>query len=152
MAGKKFTLPQFRTALKRMDSDVRGRVLAKAALAGGYVIEAYAKINVTKTFTARTGNLLNSISTTLEKTTATSAKVSVGPTVIYGRIHELGGTIKPVHAKMLHWVDESGKHHQANSVTIPARPYLRPAIDENEKKILAAVGANLQIEIEGHFR
>lgn len=147
--SKTYTISQFSDALSKLESNVRGSVIAKAAMAGGFVIEANAKINVTKTFTARTGNLLNSISTTLESSGNDSAKVSVGPTVIYGRIHELGGVIKPITAKMLHWVDEAGNHHQANAVTIPARPYLRPAVDENEGKIWDAVAANLRIEIEG---
>jgi len=151
MSGKRYSVAQFSDALKKLESHVRKQVIAKAAMAGGLTIEAYAKINVTKTFTARTGNLLNSISTTLEKSDDTSAKVSVGPTVIYGRIHELGGVIKPVTAKMLHWVDEGGQHHQASSVTIPARPYLRPAIDENSDKILQAVAENLRIEIESQI-
>lgn len=148
---RKYSLAQFADALQKMDRHVRGKVVAKAAMAGGFTIEAHAKINVEKTFKPGTGNLSNSIITTLEKSDDTSAKVSVGPTVIYGRIQELGGTIKPVFAKMLHWVDENGQHHQANAVTLPARPYLRPAIDENEAKILQAVAANLRIEIEGQI-
>lgn len=149
--AKRYTISQFAAALSKLEKHVRGGVIAKAAMAGGLTIEGYAKINVTKTFTARTGNLLNSISTTLEQSSADSAKVSVGPTVIYGRIHELGGVIKPVTAKMLHWVDESGQHHQASAVTIPARPYLRPAVDENTQRIWDAVAANLRIEIEGQI-
>ena len=151
MAGKTYSIAQYADALSRLGAHVRKKVIAKAAMAGGFVIEAHAKINVEKTFKPGTGNLSNSINTTLEKSTDTMAKVSVGPSVIYGRIQEFGGVIKPVTAKMLHWVDEGGQHHQANSVTIPARPYLRPAIDENEARILKAVSENLRIEIEGQI-
>lgn len=148
---KKYSMSQFSDALQKMASNVRGDVLKRAALAGGYTIEAHAKINVEKTFKPGTGNLAGSIQTTVEKADADSVTVAVGPTVIYGRIQEFGGIIKPVFAKMLHWVGEDGAHHQANAVTIPARPYLRPAVDENVEKIMRAIGENLRIEIEGQI-
>jgi len=149
MSGKTYTIDQFRNALLALDDKIRGGVIAKAAMAGGYVIETYAKINAEKTFKSGTGNLMSSINTTLEKSDSTSAEVAVGPTVIYGRIQELGGVIKPVTAKRLHWVDEGGKHHTALSVTLPPRPYLRPAVDDHEPQIIKAVSENLRIEIEG---
>lgn len=146
---KKYTMSQFSDALQKMGKDMRGKTLEKAALAGGFVIEAEAKINIGNTFKAGTGNLAGSINTTVESNDGDSVKVAVGPSMIYGRIQELGGTIKPVFAPMLHWVDESGAHHQAMSVTLPAHPYLRPAVDENEDKITKVIGANLKEEIEG---
>ena len=56
--------------------------------------------------------------------------VAVGGTIVYARIHELGGVIVPRSARMLHWVDASGTHHFARQVTIPPRPYLRPAAEK----------------------
>lgn len=151
MTGKHYTMPQFADALKRLGNHVRGPVLAKAALAGAKVIETHAKINVSTTFTARSGNLGNNIFTTLEESSSTRARTATGPGEIYGRIHELGGVITPVTAPRLHWVDEFGDHHTANAVEIPARPYLRPAIDNNKNSIWQAVAANLKIEIEGQI-
>ncbi len=58
----------------------------------------------------------------------------VGPTVIYGRIQELGGTIFPRRAKMLHWVDAGGDHF-ARHVTLPARPYLKPGVEASKPLI-----------------
>ena len=49
--------------------------------------------------------------------------------VKYALIHELGGTIVPVKAKALAIPQEDGGVRFAKSVTIPARPYLRPAAD-----------------------
>jgi len=129
---------------------VTGEGLKKAALAGGFVIEGNAKINVEKTFSSKaTGGagLGGSIQTVVSKATDTRAEVDVGPTVIYGRIHELGGIILPVHAKMLSWVD-NGKRIFAKRVQIPARPYLRPAVDEHEKEIGKAVSFQLRKQIE----
>ena len=129
---------------------ITGVGLKKAALAGGFVIEGNAKINVNKTFSSKaTGGagLGGSIQTVVSKATPTKAEVDVGPTVIYGRIHELGGIILPVHAKMLSWVD-NGKRIFAKRVQIPARPYLRPAVDEHEKEIGKAVSFQLRKQIE----
>lgn len=51
----------------------------------------------------------------------------VGVSVLYGRIQELGGVIRPRRAKMLSWVGPDGKRRYARQVRIPARPYFRPA-------------------------
>ena len=48
--------------------------------------------------------------------------------VRYALIHELGGKIVPVKAKMLSF-EIGGKRVFAKEVNIPARPYLRPAAD-----------------------
>jgi hypothetical protein len=69
---------------------------------------------------------------------------TIGPTVIYGRIQELGGTILPHHMArsgsgrpgMLSWVN-GGVRFYAHRVTLPARPYLAPAVPAS----LAAVSA-----------
>lgn len=49
--------------------------------------------------------------------------------VAYARIHELGGVIRPVRAKALAFKLPDGTFVQAQQVTIPARPFLRPAAD-----------------------
>jgi phage gpG-like protein len=129
---------------------VTGEQLKKAALAGGHVIEANAKINVEKTFSSKStggAGLGGSIQTVIAKAGETSAWVDVGPTVIYGRIQELGGIVLPVVAKMLSWVDD-GKRIFAKKVQIPARPYLRPAVDEHKAEIEQAVGYKLRSQIE----
>ena len=47
----------------------------------------------------------------------------------YALIHELGGVIVPVRAKALAIPQADGSVRMVKSVTIPARPYLRPAAD-----------------------
>jgi phage gpG-like protein len=47
----------------------------------------------------------------------------------YALIHELGGVIVPVRAKALAIPQADGSVRFVKSVTIPARPYLRPAAD-----------------------
>lgn len=66
----------------------------------------------------------------------------VGPTVIYGRIQELGGNIYPHHMArsgsgrpgMLSWVAD-GRRIYARHVYLPARPYLSPALASSQGAI-----------------
>lgn len=130
---------------------VTGRNLGEAALAGGHVIEAEAKINANRVFSAyATNTLASSILTVLSSSGDTAAEVDVGPTVVYGRIQELGGIIKPVHKKLLAWIDrETGEWAFARLVQLLPHPYLRPAVDNHEEEIGEAVGAALKSQIEG---
>jgi HK97 gp10 family phage protein len=145
----KYTSDQWAKALGKLSNDVRGRVLKEAAQAGGSVIETHAKLNVKKNFNQLTGNLAASIVVNVVKSEANRVVVEVGPSnVEYARLQEMGGVVKARHVKALHWVDEAGGHHVAKAVTIPARPYLRPAVEENESEIMDAVGTVLTIQIE----
>ncbi|MBB4955565.1 phage virion morphogenesis protein [Agrobacterium vitis] len=55
--------------------------------------------------------------------------VSVGTNVIYAAIHQLGGTIEPKAASHL-FFKIGGERIVANSVTLPARPYLGISSDD----------------------
>lgn len=115
--------------------------------AGGHVIRDAASRNAPK----KTGTLARSI-TVHTTATRTSAEAEVGTNLDYARIQELGGTVRPVHARLLHWVDDAGEDIYARSVTIPAHPYLRPAFDENEDAAADAVGDVLRKIVERHGR
>lgn len=54
---------------------------------------------------------------------------TVGSTVIYARIQEFGGEIRPKNAKRLRFVS-GGTVHWATKVEIPARPYLQPTTEK----------------------
>lgn len=65
-----------------------------------------------------TGNLRRSITVTgPEEVGPAKWRGEVGPTAVYGRIHELGG--------------------QAGHSTLPARPYMQPALDDVREEIRA---------------
>lgn len=51
----------------------------------------------------------------------------VGPTTVYAAIQERGGTILPRRAALLAWRTADG-WRRARSVTLPPRPYMRPAV------------------------
>ena len=123
-----------------------GRTLIRAVVAGGFVVEAYAKINASRGrpgLNVVTGNLVNSIVVRATKREETAAEVDVGPTAVYGRIHELGG--------MIHQTNAWGKGI-VQDIHIPARPYLRPAVDEHLSDIGDAIGAVLKGDLEAATR
>jgi len=92
--------------------------------------------------------LVGSITTTEAKSTKTRAEVDTGPSVLYAAIHEFGGIIVPVAAKMLSWIGDTGERIFANLVQIPARPYMRPAVDENEDRVVKAVEAEIKRQLD----
>ncbi len=55
--------------------------------------------------------------------------------VVYARIHELGGTIRPKTAQALRFRLDDGTFAVVKQVTIPPRPYLRPAADVEYPKL-----------------
>ncbi|WP_208436004.1 phage virion morphogenesis protein [Bartonella phoceensis] len=58
---------------------------------------------------------------------ASPEKVVVGSGLVYARIHQLGGVIRPKNASALRFCLSSGKAHRficVRQVTMPARPYL----------------------------
>lgn len=59
----------------------------------------------------------------------------VGPTIVYGRIQELGGVIHPTKGVFLWWKSQDG-WHRATEVTIPARPYMWFAVEGNRAAIM----------------
>ena len=50
----------------------------------------------------------------------------------YASLHEMGATVKPKLGKVL-WLKIQGKTLPVESVTIPARPFLKPVVDEYSK-------------------
>ena len=131
MTGKVIVLEDNFNAVRNA---VTGEMLMDAAMAGGNVVEVHAKIKAGSGrpgLIMRTGHLVNSIKATRGKLSKTLAWSYIGPgSVVYARIHELGGIIKNAFGRGI-------------IVHIPARPYLRPAMDENEPDIRGAVEAEL---------
>lgn len=117
---------ELRRKLRLLEAAVQGAQLAAAVTAGAELIQNAAKIKAP----FRTGTLRRSIHTETKSVSPTRAEATVGTDVVYAKQVEFGGTIVPKNAKMLHWVGEDGQDHFARSVTQPARPYLRPAFDE----------------------
>ncbi len=140
MSSVEITPRQLAERFEALDSELKVAAVKRVALAVGHVVEAYAKVNANEVFERPTSNLAGSICVIEGKAEERKATVSVGPTALHGRIHELGGTILPVEAKVLHWVNDQGEDVFANVVHLPARPYLRPAVNDHLDEIGKAAG------------
>jgi phage gpG-like protein len=134
--------------LNKLSSYARGSVALDAVNAGAAILETRIKINMDKVLHRRTGMLINSVSFSGRREgQGAVATIRVGQ--VYGKIHEYGGTIVPIRARMLHWVNEKGEDVFARKVTIPARPYMRPAIAESEDQVFDAMGRVIDSALKG---
>lgn len=73
----------------------------------------------------------------------------VGPTVIYGRIAELGGHIYPRRARALRWWAADGTPIFAMHVYHPAHPYMKPGLEAVRPTIDAIVAARVAAVLGG---
>lgn len=84
----------------------------------------------------RTGTLRRSIHMTPFRS---QGFVTVGTNVQYAKVHEFGMTISAKNAPYLKFKTDDGKWHSVKQVTIPARPFMRPALQNNTGVIRAAL-------------
>lgn len=153
-----------------MGEAVQGKNLGRVAMIGGWVIRDAARDNIKDQGLIRTRTLSRSLDAEISEQSATRAAVDIGTNLEYGAIHEFGGTIKPKTSRYLAipvgertgsplkysdlkvrktgkgnlvLVDGSGgvQYVLKSSVEIPARPYLRPAIDEKGDHAKMEMGA-----------
>jgi HK97 gp10 family phage protein len=103
--------------------------------AGGRVIQAYAQENIrTKLNKHPKGFLVSQVDVRRE---GNSILVGLWG-VVYAAIHEFGGMIVAKTAKALRFQID-GKWIFTKKVMMPARPYLRPAVDEHLDEIRNAI-------------
>ena len=121
-----------------------GNNLMDIAKAGSHVIQSNARTYAP----VDTGNLKASIQAEPDEQSAMVAWARIGTNVIYARIQEFGGWIKPKTKKMLSWIGSDGKRVFAHAVHIPAQPYLRPAVDNHRNEIVSVVAAMVNTTIE----
>lgn len=134
-----------RRALKDLDAAAAEQALRLAVKAGSLKIENAAEQRAPK----KTRTLARSITTAIEAD-ANHAEAQIGPSgaaIPYAAQVEFGGTIVPKNARLLHWVDDAGNDVFAKSVTQKARPYLRPAWDDNIEAAVKQMTAVLKAQI-----
>ena len=127
--------------LKALSKAAATSIAKDAVDEGAAVIQFNAQLNARNVFSDRQrGQLRNSIRSE-SRIVGNGAEAEIGPNVaeidprvIYGRIQEFGGTIRPVHGQYLKFQID-GEWRQVKQVTIPARPYLRPAAEEHIDQI-----------------
>lgn len=164
MASKFKGLNAHRKRLKALASPAMTREIEKALFAGGQLIESEAKSSITRGSVSGkghkpstpgtppsndTGVLKNNIETAKHGV----LKVRVTSSAPYAAIHEFGGTInhpggtpyfmrdgKPVFVSN----SGAGAFHglpktKAHTITMPSRPYMRPARDKQRPAVKALV-------------
>jgi hypothetical protein len=128
-------------------SAMRDRVddaTSDAVEAGIEIVHAAAVVNTTIVFREWTGALADSIE--IEEPVRTGAhswQARTYPTIVYGRIQELGGEIVAENATGFLWwegfrSDGSFGLIKKHSVYLPPRPYLQPALDESREAMRSA--------------
>ena len=86
-----------------------------------------------------TGRLRQSIGYTVERQAAVAV---IGSNVIYAAIHEFGGTIRPKEkAALAFQIDD--RWVVVQSVQMPARPYLQPALESKEPAVAETLANTL---------
>lgn len=155
-------LPGFEGMMNKLADALAEEILVNAAMAGALPIQNEAKRLAPK----RTRNLSRSIHTEVKERARHRVRVTVGTDVEYAAIHEFGGTINHpggtpyiVTKGGARWLRKDGnypanvKFTQPHKITIPARPYMRPAADKKTEAALSAVKraivAQLQKVAEG---
>jgi len=82
-----------------------------------------------------TANFSNTITHKILQLPPSRVEGSVGTNAVQARIHEVGGVIKAKYSPFLIFKTDDGLWRRVKEVTMPARPYLLPAIIKNEKNI-----------------
>ena len=150
VAVKIFGYEAVKRWFERSPAEARA-AMEKAMTQSLFVVERAAKLKVSgAVLKVRTGRLRSSIGAPggegIKTVTITPAGVvgTIGTKVKYARIHEIGGTIHvpditPRNKSALRFFVGGkaifAKRVKAHDVTMPARPYLGPAIDESRDKI-----------------
>jgi HK97 gp10 family phage protein len=145
-----FDISNFVAALDRVGQAVAGEAGMNAARAGALVCVANAQINVENNFTQDpTGNMKAGIRVgEVESDGMRSVAMWGVYGVIYARIHEFGGIIQAVNGPYLVFKTLDGAWHSVPSVDMPARPYMRPAMDEHHSDIRGAIEASLVKDLQ----
>jgi HK97 gp10 family phage protein len=125
--------------LHALTAFARKQTAERALLAGGLPIQNAAKGKAPKL----TNTLGRSIHMETIEKPGTLAAIKIGTKEKYAATHEFGGIISARNATFLHFVIQ-GEEIFVKSVHMPARPYLRPAMDEQKGAAVRETAAALR--------
>lgn len=124
--------------LKQIDRTMRTDAAEKMVIVGAEKIRDRAILNIHETFSEKQSNgLAGSIEVTSQRFSDGAESIAL-VNKEYARIQERGGIIHARKAKFLHFFID-GKEIFTKKVKLPARPYLKPAIDDNKAEIIKAM-------------
>ena len=141
-------IDDLKAALKKLDKSLQGPAARAAMKSGGSELLLYIQENIVDQDLIDTGNLHNEWTVKPES----DRVVVIGTNVKYAPMHEYGGVVKAKNGKWLTFQTRDGSWHRVASVHIPARPFVRPAVDEHKGDVSQAVGESLKASIERHTR
>lgn len=142
-------MAQFQGALKRVSDEVRGQSLVAACYAGAETGINFIKLSIDASgLHRRSGNLVSSVTVDAVQVSGNKASITFGPHTVYAAIHEFGGIIRATKAPYLVF-EVNGQLVITKSVQIPARPYLRPAMDRHGDEMVEAAKRTLVRILEG---
>lgn len=150
---------------KNLEEAVQEDSLIGTAQAGGTVVRNAALDNIKSQGLIKTRTMSRSVHSVVIESSVNRAAVQVGTNLEYAAIHEYGGVIHPKNSKYLAipvgtYTGSPRRHPDLKvrvtnngnlvmvsaggevqyvlkqSVTIPARPYMRPAYDEQKQEVI----------------
>jgi phage gpG-like protein len=130
---------EFLNWMNSLVAGASGESLDEAVFAGALEVKNQIDANIVKVHLIDTGNLRNSIDAHHGMVSKTQAEANTGTPVPYAAIHEFGGVIKQDNA----W----GKGIK-QTIHMPARPYMRPAVDEHKDEIVDKIGQVIVMNLE----
>jgi len=129
--------------------DAPGKMTADMVRQGAEVILEEAKANVRANFENQTGALENSGKVVMVNQYAANIEFDI----VYSAVHEYGLENQPITDRQRRffwamWYEDGNEMWKAlalsQTYTIPARPYLRPAIDSHKDKAASVMGKALR--------
>jgi HK97 gp10 family phage protein len=162
---------------RQLTEEVQGDTLVKTVQTGAEVVRSATVENIKEQGLMRTHTLSRSVHQEVTESGPDYVSVDVGTDLEYAAVHEFGGTIQAKSSKYLAipigsyrgsprshgdlrlrktargnliLIDPEGivQYVLKQSVEIPARPYLRPAADENHAKVTDEMAYAWQKQIE----
>jgi len=115
--------------------------LPRALLRAGHVVAGQAQRNVSGPRPGHLGVVTNRLRSSISAVKIAPLSVKVGTNVVYAAIHEFGGEILPKRSAFLRFKTSDGEWHAVRRVDMPARPYMRPALDKKRAEVIAIVRA-----------
>jgi phage gpG-like protein len=141
--------------LAKLEASVRSDVIKLSLYQGAETIAGWVKKNKLSgprpsVLGVVSNRLRSSISASKTEQLDNEYRSKIGTNVKYARIHEYGGLIRAINAKFLRFKTSDGKWHAKKEVSIPARPFLRPAIEDegNQREVLNILTENINTAIE----
>jgi HK97 gp10 family phage protein len=139
---------ELKRKLTQVVDAVRVEATEKALNASAMFMIAWIKIYMDKVLNRQTGNLIGSVQVDEMAVHSEGGYITFGPHTIYAAIHEFGGIILPTNGPYLVFKGSDGNWVKTKSVHMPARPYIRPAIDEHGQEALDLMGTTMGAVIE----